>query len=79
MLIKISSTCWINPQNVSAVVISKQNACGGNDTANIEFTLHGGQTLRIASTIPFSESEKYIDDLVSKLNTKGNKLKGKIL
>lgn len=43
MLIKISQTCWLNPQDVSAVIACKQIQAEGDDTANIEFSLHGGQ------------------------------------
>ena len=69
MLIKISSTLWLNPQNVSAVVVSKQIHADGDDTANIEFTLRGGQSVQIASTIPFTEAETYLDEhVVTKLN-----------
>lgn len=68
MLIKISQTCWLNPQDVSAVIACKQIQAEGDDTTNIEFSLHGGQTLLISSTVPFSEAESYLDELVAKLN-----------
>ncbi len=68
MLIKISPTCWLNPQDVSAVIACKQIQAEGDDTANIEFSLHGGQTLQISSTIPFSKAESFLDELADKLN-----------
>lgn len=68
MLVKISPTCWLNPQDVSGVIVCKQIHAERDDTANIEFSLHGGQTVRIASTIPFSEAEAYLSELVDKLN-----------
>lgn len=73
MLIKISPTCWLNPQDVSAVITCKQIHAEHDDTANIEFSLHGGQALHISSTIPFSEAESYLDDLVDKLNAEEKK------
>ena len=73
MLIKISPTCWLNPQDVSAVITCKQIQAEGDDTANIEFSLHGGQTLWITSTVPFSEAESYLDELVAKLNAEEKK------
>ena len=71
MLIKISPTCWLNPQDVSAVIVCKQIHAERDDTTNIEFSLYGGQTLQIASTIPFSEAEAYLDNIVDKLNAEG--------
>lgn len=68
MLIKISQTCWLNPQDVSAVIADRQIHAKGDDTANLAFPLHGGQTVQISSTVPFSEAESYLDELVAKLN-----------
>ena len=68
MMIKISPTLWLNPQDVSAAIACKQIHAERDDTANIEFSLHGGQTVRIASTIPFSEAESTLAELVAKLN-----------
>lgn len=68
MLIKISPTCWLNPQDVSAAIVCKQIHAERDDTINIEFSLHGGQTVRITSNVPFSEVESFLADLVAKLN-----------
>lgn len=68
MMIKISPTCWLNPQDVSAVIVCKQIHAERDDTTNIEFSLHGGQTLQIESTIPFSEAESFLDELADKIN-----------
>ena len=73
MMIKISPTCWLNPQDVSAVITCKQIHAEGDDTANIEFSLHGGQTLRISSTIPFSEVKSFLDEIVGKLHAEEKK------
>lgn len=73
MLIKISPTLWLNPQDVSAVIACKQIHVKRDDTANIEFSLHGGQTVRISSTIPFSEAKSTLAELVAKLNAEETK------
>lgn len=68
MLIKITHTCWLNPQDVSAITVNQISCLAPNDNSEIEILLRNGQSLKMLPHTTFSKAKSFTAELVEQIN-----------
>ena len=67
MLIKVAPTCWLNPQDVSAITVCHA-LDWHNDHNNIEILLRNERLVTLKTTATFDEAKSFAAEIADKLN-----------